>query len=306
MCQQSNIMKDNKPKILPLVRLWGNLYATLPKVYIPNTNFAIGLTLYSAFFFSSLRFFYDYVYVTILEFPSEHPKTKYMAACTVSLTHSLLLVPALWQVLRSQPYKPSAKIDGTPLYYQNAVTALLQLCTGYMLYDPIFIIKDNSWSVHSDDVPFLLHHLVTIIYMSQVRILGAGHISAMTMMFSGEVTNPFQSTDSVVRFAIQLAKPGSVWHVIHPYVEYVFAFSYAFVRSIVGPLQILHIAYDLLLTREGRSNVKPYISVVWIILLSAIIVGSIPWIEDCVEMVRDGVEVVKYDSSYDYGPKFEL
>lgn len=229
-----------------------------------------------------------------------------MAACTVSLTHSLLLVPALYQVLRSQPYKPSAVIKGTPVYYQNAVLALLSLCSGYMLYDPIFIMRDNNWSIHPDDVPFLAHHLVTLIYMGQVRVLGVGHISAMAMMFSGELTNPFQSSDSVVRFAIQLATPGSVWHAIHPYVEFVFAASYAFVRSIVGPLQIVHIAYDLLLTREGRQNVKWYVSCVWVFLLTAIIVGSIPWIKECFEMTMDGVDVVKYNVSYDYGSRFEL
>lgn len=300
-------MKDDKPvKILPLVRFWGNLYASLPKLYIPGTNFAIGFTLFSALFFSSLRLFYDYLYTSILEFPADHPKTKYMAACTVSLSHSMMLVPALWQVLRSQPYKPCAVIKGTPLYYQNAVTALLSLCSGYMLYDPIFIAKDNNWQIHPDDVPFLAHHLVTLIYMSQVRILGVGHISAMAMMFSGELTNPFQSSDSVVRFAIQLAKPGSLWHFIHPYVEFVFAASYAFVRSVVGPLQIVHIAYDLLLTAEGRRNVKVYISCIWVFLLTAIIVGSVPWIKECFEMVMDGVGVVKYGEAYDYGSRFEL
>ena len=300
-------MKDGKPvKILPLVKLWGDLYASLPKLNIPGTSYAIGFTLFCSLFFSCCRLFYDYVYGEILGFPAEHPKTKYMASCTVSLTHSLLLVPALWQVLRSQPYRPSAKIDDTPIYYQNAVVALLSLCSGYMMYDPIFIMKDNNWSIHPDDVPFLAHHVVTLVYMAQVRILGAGHISAMTMMFSGELTNPFQSTHSITRFAIQLAKPGSFWQIIHPYVEFIFACLYAFVRSIVGPLQIVHIAYDLLLTKEGRKNVKVYISLIWVVLLSAIIAGSIPWIEECVGMVMDGVDVVLHDEHFDHGPRFEL
>ena len=300
-------MKDDRPvKILPLVSFWGNLYASLPKLYIPSTQFAIGFTLISSVFFSTCRMCYNYMYVHILDFPEGHPKTKYMAACTVSLTHSLLLVPALWQVLRSQPYKPCAKIGGTPIYYQHAVTALLSLCSGYMLYDFIFIARENGWSIHPDDLPFLAHHVVTVIYMSQVRILGVGHISAMAMMFSGELTNPLQSSDSIVRFAIQLTQPGNIWHFIHPYVEFVFACSYAFVRSIVGPIQVVHIAYDLLLTNEGRKNVKVYISFIWVVLLTAIILGSIPWIKECAEMAMDGVHVVKYNPTYDFGPKFEL
>jgi hypothetical protein len=175
-----------------------------------------------------------------------------------------------------------------------------------MIYDFIFLLKDNSWEIHPDDIPFMGHHVVTLIYMSQVRILGVGHISAMTMMFSGELTNPFQSSDSVVRFAIQLKESGSFWHLVHPYVEFLFAFLYAVVRSIVGPLQIVHIAYDLLLTKEGRRNVAWYNSILWVALLSAIIVGSIPWTKECTEMVKDGIHVVKYNETYDWGPRFEL
>jgi hypothetical protein len=36
-------------------------------------------------------------------------------------------------------------------------------------------------------------------------------------------------------------------------------------------------------------------------LLTAIIVGSVPWIKECFEMVMDGVGVVKYGEAYDYG-----
>ncbi|KAL7486249.1 hypothetical protein ACHAW6_011849 [Cyclotella cf. meneghiniana] len=308
MCQTQPMQtKDGKPvRILPLVRFWGNLFNTLPKLFIPGTNFSIGFTIFSSLFFSLCRITYDYIYIALLRFPNGHPKTKFMCACTASMTHSLLLVPALWQVLHSQPYRPCAKLDGTPQYYQDAVVAMLQLCSGYMLYDFVFMLRDNSWSLHPDDVPFVGHHIVTLVYMSQVRILRAGHISAMTMMFSGEFTNPWQSAHSVTRFAIQFADSGRFWHIVHPYVEYSFAFLYAFFRSIVGPLQVIHIAYDLILTKEGRKNVAIYNSIVWVVMLSAIIIGSIPWTIECAEMFKDGIHVVKYNETYDHGPRFEL
>jgi hypothetical protein len=74
----------------------------------------------------------------------------------------------------------------------------------------------------------------------------------------------------------------------------------------VGPLQIIHIAYDLILTKEGRKNVAIYNSIVWVVMLSAIIIGSIPWTMECAEMVKDGIHVVKYNQTYDHGPRFEL
>lgn len=46
--------------------------------------------------------------------------------------------------------------------------------------------------------------------------------------------------------------------------------------------------YDLLLTAEGRRNVKVYVSCVWVILLTAIINGSMLWIKECFEIFMDG------------------
>ena len=218
--------------------------------------------------------------------------------------HSLLLCPALWQTLRSQPYKPSASIVNAPKYYQEAVTALLQLCSGYMVYDFVYMIKDNGWKIHPDDVAFIGHHVVTIVYMAHVRVLKAGHISAMTMMFSGEFTNPMQSAHSVTRFAIQMTKADSFWHKVHPFVELVYAVFYALFRAVVGPLQIIHIAYDMF-SKEGKKNVPIYISILWVAMLSGIIIGSIPWTMESVDMIRDGLNV-KYNETFDYGPRFEL
>lgn len=294
---------DSKP-VPSLLKLWASIYNGVPKVCIYGTNFPVGLTILSTLFISCLRFVYRYLYVNVFQFDIGSRKTVEMIACNTSMTHSLLLVPALWQALRDQPYKPSASIQNAPQYYKDAVTALLQFCTGYMIYDFIFMIASNHWRVHPDDVAFIGHHFVTILYMTQTRVLGAGHISAMTLMWSGEFTNPMQNSHCITRFAIQMAKEGSFWHVIHPYVEWVYATSYAFFRAVVGPIQIVHITYDLL-TREGRKNIPLYVSILWIVMIWGIIVGSIPWTKEGLEMARDGL-VVKYHEGFDYGPRYEL
>ena len=295
--------KETEP-VPSLMKFWGGLYNAVPKLKIPGTQFPIGFTIVCTIFFSSTRFFYTFLHTEIFGFNFANPKTRDMIACSTSLTHSLLLVPALWQVLRSQPYTPTAPIANTPKYYQDNVTALLSMCTGYMFYDFIFMLARNNWSLHTEDIAFAAHHFVTVAYMSQTRVLGAGHISAMGLMFTGEFTNPMQNSHAITRFAIQMAGDDSLWHAIHPYVEYIYAVSYFFFRSVVGPLQIIHISYDLL-TKEGRKHIPLYIGIVWIIMIWGIILGSYPWTLESFEMVKDGLEV-KYHTSYEYGPRYEF
>ena len=302
MCN-SPTMKENKEIVPGLMKFWGGMYNFLPKTYFPGTDLAIGMTLVSSMFFTLVRTIYEYLYTEVL-FDGENAKTLSMASCNTSMTHSLLLVPSLWQVLRNQPYRPAASIVGTPKYYQDAVHALLQFCTGYMLYDFVFLLKDNGWAVHPDDVAFIGHHFVTVIYMTQTRVLKAGHISAITLMWSGEFTNPMQNCHCISRFAIQLAQSGSFWHLAHPYIELVYATFYSFFRAVVGPLQIVHITYDLL-TKEGRKNIPLYIAIPWIIMINGIIIGSIPWTKEAIDMVKDGLHVT-YHETYDYGERYEL
>jgi hypothetical protein len=73
---------------------------------------------------------------------------------------------------------------------------------------------------------------------------------------------------------------------------------------VVGPLQIIHISYDLL-TQEGRKNIPLYIGIIWIIMIWGIILGSMPWTVESIEMAMDGLQV-KYNETYNYGPRYEL
>ena len=297
-------MPSSKEEIRPLLKLWAGLYNAAPKLYIPGTKFDVAFTILAVLFMTFLRFINTYLYLDILNFDPSNPRTKYAIVCTSSAMHSLMLVPSLWSVLRDQPYKPSASIASAPKYYQATVTALLQLCTGYMIYDFIFMIRDNGWALHPDDIPFAAHHFVTVLYMSQTRVLGAGHISAMTLMWSGEFSNPLQNAHNVSRFAIQMMPLDTFWHAMHPYVELTFACVYCFMRAVVGPLQIIHITYDLL-TKEGRKNIPWWTIVLWIIMIWGIILGSIPWTIESYDMVMDGLDV-KYTKDWDYGPRFEF
>ena len=284
---------------------WSNLYNSAPKLYIPFTQFDIGFSILSFCILCLLRFGSEYFFINILQFNPDTYKTIESASAVVSMTHAIVLCSGLWSVLRSQPYNPIARIDNAPKEYKSAVTGLLSLCTGYMFYDFIFILRWSNWKIHPEDSAFVVHHFATILYMSMCRIMGIGHISAMSLMFTGELTNPLQNGHLITKFGIQLAQKGSIFHKVHPYIELLYCLLYVPMRGIVGPLQNTHITYQMLFTKEGRENFNILVSIVMIIVIWAVILGSIPWTIDCWGMIMDGLEV-KYDENWDYGPRYEL
>jgi len=291
--------------ISPVLKFWSDLYTATPKIYLPCTEFDVCFTILSCIIILGIRFVNQYLfYQTILGWPDNY-RTSFCAACTTSIIHSIVLCVTLGIILFDQPYIPSAKLSDAPKYWQNATLAMLQMCTGYMCYDMIGMLVDNNWAPHPDDSLYFAHHFVTIFYMSQTRVLGSGVISAMSLMFTGELTNPFQNSNEVVRHAVQIADIGNTWHVLHPYVELAYGATYSIMRSFVAPLQMIHLSYDLLFTKTGRQNVPIYIGILWVIMMWGIVLGSWPWTMEAIEMVKDGLNI-KYDQSWDFGPRFEL
>jgi hypothetical protein len=296
---------SNSNKCHPALKSWSRLYEATPKIYLPFTEFDIGFVLVSLSVCSSFRLLSEFLFINVLKFNPNTYKTVESAGGLTSMAHAIVLLFGLYHCLISQPYIPSAKIQGTPIHYQNSVSTMLQMCTGYMLYDLFFMARANNWTFHEDDIAFCGHHVVTMLYMSQCRVLGVGHISAMGLMFTGEFSNPLQNGHLVTKFAIQQShlSPTSFFHIIHPFVEYAFAVVYAIMRGIVGPIQIHHIAYDLLFTKQGKANVPIVVSIIWSIMIFGIIGGSLPWTMECIDMLKDGLKV-KYDESWDYGPRY--
>ena len=92
---------------------------------------------------------------------------------------------------------------------------------------------------------------------------------------------------------------------MHPFAEWIYALAYFIVRGFVGPCQNMHITYVYLVSIKGRQMIPKYISIPWVVMIWGIILGSIPWTMEALDMVKDGLQV-KYHKSYDYGPGFEL
>ena len=146
------------------LKQWAWLYDTVPKICIPFTNFDVSITVLSACFLFCIRV----VGERILEsqgWPVNSPVTIEGAASIAAIVHSTTLVPGLWVALRSQPYVPSSKMNEHPQWWQDAVTALLQFCTGYMLYDGVMNIVILKWAdgLSASDWMFLGHHFVSLV-----------------------------------------------------------------------------------------------------------------------------------------------
>jgi hypothetical protein len=146
------------------LKQWAWLYNTVPKICIPFTTFDVSITILSACFLFCVRL----VGERILEsqgWPAGSPVTIEGAASIAAIVHSTTLVPGLVVALYSQPYIPSSKMDEHPQWWQDAVTALLQFCTGYMLYDGIMNIIVLHWveGMSASNWMFLGHHFVSLV-----------------------------------------------------------------------------------------------------------------------------------------------
>lgn len=178
-----------------------------------------------------------------------------------------------------QPFlpQPSASMSSSPPFWNYHSSTLISFTTGYMLQDAFWMLRysftPSGFSVSASDTTFLLHHLATTLYMVSSRVRGAGHYSAMVLMWLGEVTNPVHNIYMILEHAV--AKyPGERVELAFWYASKAFAVSYGFLRIVVGPVAGIWIAYDLLLTSEGRKRVGLTLGVVWTVLIEEVLRGS--------------------------------
>lgn len=296
----------------PILQFWVTVYRAIPKIYVPFTEFNISFTLVTFVVLRIVRLFSDIFFEEMFGWPEDSKMKNDSAAGLASMLHACLLVPSIAVLLRSDNYSPSARIDSMPNWWQDVANAMLEMCTGYMLSDSFGMMMD-TWvpgkgpSFTDGDSTFLAHHFATSFFMCSCRIVGAGHMSALILMWAGEFSNPLGNLMIITRYGIKLEAEDTLWHVIHPYVEYSYAVVFSIFRAIIGPVTIMHLTYDLILTKQGRENVPIFLSLfIWMPMVWGVILGSIPWTYEAIAMVLDGVHTVKYDASYDYGPRYEL
>jgi len=89
-------------------------------------------------------------------------------------------------------------------------------------------------------------------------------------------------------------------------VEYMLSILYCINRIFLGPMTAAYMTWDNLFTKQGRKNVHILLTVVWLPLVWGVLIGSFPWIEESIEMLKDGLWNVKYGLDYDMGDRYNF
>lgn len=247
------------------------------------------MTIASAIVFGLVRFTAEHVMVTTFHWPDNSVETKYAAACLASIFHSTHLVPALLMCfLSSKEYNASAKLADEPIWWQEVSTALIQFCTGYMLYDAILNILWMKLSMvgtlDATDILFLAHHIVTTSFMTSNRLLQKGHQAAMICMFWGEMTNPLHNAMLFLLAATQLdCCNGEMTQAMFYSVNLAFSAFYVFIRSIAGPIALTHLLWNL--WTRGMYHIPLGFIMFWSLLVLVVAFGSISTIQECWDVV---------------------
>jgi hypothetical protein len=301
----STIHQPSHQRRIPILcQYWCYITNYLVPNYVPfnielyKINFTF--TIVSALFLGMIRYLTEYGMVTLFGWPYNTYITKNASASVAAIFHSIQLVPSLYACFRSSShtYNPSQHmkdivvLQKDDIWWQDTVQALLQFCTGYMMYDAIVNIVwmklQMIGTITTEDYLFLGHHIATILYMTSTRILQQGHQSAMICMLLGEMTNPFHNSYYVAIAAQTLSccnGPLSQW--LYHWIELLFAISYVFVRTVLGPFFFLHLTFNLWTTGRRKPNQIPMsLLVTWTILIWGVVLGSIPWIMECFGMIQ--------------------
>lgn len=88
----------------------------------------------------------------------------------------------------------------------------------------------------------------------------------------------------ISKIATPLQIPGN--DLLYPVITYTWAVLYFVFRVVVGPICAIYVTQELLCTKQGRKNVPIAVSIVWLTMCWAVLLGSIPWIVSALDIVR--------------------
>jgi hypothetical protein len=274
--------KADGKNIPALAKRWLAVYYAVPKINIPGTNLSMSFVFAGATFLLCFRLAAEQFLSVAFNWPEGHLNTKMAAASMTSVCHSLILLGGLITAFRYKvKYSPSERLDVAPLWWQHFSDAILQFCTGYMVYDGIYNvlllrIQTGDWvpTFGLEDYLFLFHHLVTSTYMTSARAIKAGYMSAMMCMLLGEITNPVHNSFFVAHHAMGVdCCNGEFAQKLYSVIEVVFAASYFFMRVCIAPIGLGHVSYDLV--KNGSKNKIPLgLNIFWNCMIWGVVFGS--------------------------------
>lgn len=284
-----------------LGKVWLRVYRSIVHVIPPMMNLDFSFAIAAAIFLIAVRVVVTYMLQAYAGFPMNDPASFEVSGNAAAAAHSMLLVPALIVGFMTHKYSPSEHLSLAPSHWQEFVDALLQFCTGYMIYDAIFTVilrwdPALSWipAFQFDDYLFLIHHLMTSSYMTMARYYKAGHMSAMMCMLLGEASNPFSNAHFAIQRTMALGDccNGPVLQSAKVYVEFAFALVYASLRTTIGPIIFAPMSWNLLFSKEAKQNLPLAVRSLWVFMIVAVVLGSYFWVKFTVGVLQRHVLVL--------------
>merc|ERR1719491_2341833 len=170
----SSIPRDDEYAIPNTLRPLIYVYRSLPPLCLPYTNFNISFTLLSTLLLAMIRTVV-WQYLICAGWPSRSKMTTDAAASLTSILHGFVLCFYLGVCLYRNPrnYVPSARLENFPVWWQDAATAVLEICTGYMLFDFFSLVKDMTdlgVKFSELEVLVMMHHFLSFSYMVSCRL----------------------------------------------------------------------------------------------------------------------------------------
>lgn len=274
--------KKSKERVPAIASFYLKLYYAIPRVYFPGTTLDVGFSLFWMALFSAARLAV-YPFLVSRGWPENAIQTMDASACIVgSMMHASSVIPMTYILMRTQnPFHPSGRSKLSSQWWQDAVEATLQLCTGYMLYDSIFLLTNRytpgeGLTVDEDLILYAGHHFFTSFYMTASRLWGAGQASALACIFFGELTNHPFNLFLAYDYAKSVGVPiTGIWAHIQVPNEILVATAYIAVRVFVFPAFASYMSYNLLTSTEGRTHVPLALRIIWIFLMFVVLYGSI-------------------------------
>jgi hypothetical protein len=285
--EQHNKIEEDVP---PVARLWLKAYRATPKVTLPlSTNgLDIGFMLVCTCLFlitrqQSLDFLYDF-----FDWPRASLVTNLASGCIVGgIFHTPFLVPISYVLLRAAPgpFSPSASAKDYPRWWRDVTDAMLQFCSAYFIADMVhdFVFKwhqNLDLITNYDDLMFLCHHIVSLLYMTSSRSLGAGQPSLLMLIFVGEITNPLYNFNLIGQLATQTFPTtlSPLAQQLAVVAEIACAVAYIPFRAVIGPASGIYMTYHLLTDAAGKTRVPLAWRLFWILIMWIVALASVPYI----------------------------
>jgi hypothetical protein len=125
-------MKGNQESLPRLLKPWIFLNGVFPRLNVPFVKMDLALTLASALVFVIVDFFTAIILQRTLNDWSKNA-IRTSAGSITTILHSSVLVVGLYSCLYEEKYSPSSCMNDHPYWWQDAASAIIQFCTGYMV-----------------------------------------------------------------------------------------------------------------------------------------------------------------------------